>query len=114
MTLPTMNAALDDSYRFCEKLARRQARNFYPAFRVLPHGQRRAMCALYAFMRIADDLSDEPGAVADKCKNLAAWRGALRAALTGVYTHPIHAALHDTVTMRNDCGTACATRPIGP
>jgi len=92
-----MNSELDDSYRYCENLARRQAHNFYPAFRVLPRGQRRAMCALYAFMRIADDLSDEPGATEDKVHYLAAWRRSLRAALTGAYTHPIHRALHHTV-----------------
>jgi phytoene synthase len=93
-----MNEALDESYRFCENLARREAGNFYPAFRLLPKDQRRAMCALYAFMRIADDLSDETGAPLDKRRRLADWRRALRQALTGTYTHPSHAALHHTVT----------------
>jgi phytoene/squalene synthetase len=36
------------SYAYCERVARTQAANFYPAFRVLPRPQRRAMCALYA------------------------------------------------------------------
>lgn len=94
----SMDATLDKSYRYCETLARREARNFYPAFRVLPKDQRRAMCALYAFMRIADDLSDEPGAVEDKRRSLAGWRAALRQALAGAATHPIHPALHHTVT----------------
>ena len=93
-----MDAAIDKSYRYCETLARREARNFYPAFRVLPKDQRRAMCALYAFMRIADDLSDEPGAVEDKRRGLSAWRQALRQALAGAATHPIHPALQDAVT----------------
>ena len=93
-----MDASLDKSYRYCETLARREARNFYPAFRVLPKDQRRAMCALYAFMRIADDLSDEPGAVEDKRRGLAAWREALRQALAGTVTHPIHPALQDALT----------------
>lgn len=85
------------SYRYCEALARREARNFYPAFWVLPRPQRLAMCALYAFMRIADDLSDEPAPVEHKRTSLAAWRRGLRQALTGHFTHPSHAALAHTV-----------------
>jgi phytoene synthase len=91
-------SALDDSYRYCETLARREARNFYPAFRVLPRDQRRAMCALYAFMRIADDLSDEPGEAEQKQAQLGGWRLALRAALEGAYAHTLHPALHHAVT----------------
>ena len=93
-----MDASLDESFRYCENLARREARHFYPAFRLLPKDQRRGMCALYAFMRIADDLSDEPGAVEDKRRRLAEWRQTLRQALAGVYAHPSHPALHQTVT----------------
>ena len=52
--LPSLSA----SYAWCERLARRQAGNFYHAFRLLPAAQRRAMCALYAFMRVSDDLTD--------------------------------------------------------
>src|SRR5437763_16718204 len=85
------------SYRFCEALARREAGNFYPAFRVLPRPQRLSMCALYAFMRIADDLTDEPGPVAAKRANLAAWRRGLGRAWHGDFSHPSHAALADTV-----------------
>jgi phytoene synthase len=92
-----MNAALARSYRCCEEVTRRVAGNFYPAFLLLPAAQRRAMCALYTFMRIADDLSDEPMPVAVKRQKLADWRGGLRQALTGDYQHPVHSALHDTV-----------------
>lgn len=93
-----MDAKLDESYRYCDLLARREARNFYPAFRLLPGDQRRAMCALYAFMRIADDLSDEVGAVEEKRRRLADWRQSMRQALTGAYAHPAHPALHHAVT----------------
>jgi phytoene synthase len=91
-------AALDDSYRHCESIARREAANFYPAFRVLPRDQRRAMCALYAFLRIADDLSDQPGSVEIKRRQLRDWRAGLHAALAGAPAHPAHPALADTVT----------------
>ena len=92
-----MNLATARSYRWCEDVARREAGNFYPAFLLLPAPRRRAMCALYAFMRIADDLSDEPGPLPEKRARLADWRGGLHEALTGRYQHPSHAALHHTV-----------------
>jgi phytoene synthase len=55
------------------------------------------MDALYAFMRVTDDLADEPGEAAAKREQLNAWRHSLLAALGGSYSHPVHPALHDTV-----------------
>jgi phytoene synthase len=86
------------SYAYCERLARREAGNFYHAFRLLPADQRRSMCALYGFMRVADDLADGPGAAADKRGPLEDWRRRLGAALAGAYSHPLHPALHHAVT----------------
>lgn len=88
---------LSSSYAWCERLARREASNFYHAFCLLPTPPRRAMCALYAFLRVADDLIDGPQATAAKRLALAEWRRQLEAALTGVYGHPLHPALHHTV-----------------
>ncbi len=53
-------AAVKESYRYCRKLAKDRAKNFYYAFRLLDSDQRDGMCAVYAFMRHCDDLSDEP------------------------------------------------------
>ncbi len=92
-----MSLSLADSYTYCERLARREAGNFYHAFRLLPRPQHRAMCALYAFMRIADDLSDGPQSIPEKCALLDNWRKQLDLALAGTYTHRLHAALHDTI-----------------
>jgi phytoene synthase len=88
---------LADSYAYCERLARREAGNFYHAFRILPAGQRRSMCALYAFLRIADDLSDGPDDVAVKRLLLADWRRQFVDAVQGVPSHPLHPALRDAV-----------------
>jgi phytoene synthase len=85
------------SYAYCERLARRLAGNFYHAFRLLPAGQRRALCALYAFLRIADDLSDGPAPTPAKRAALASWRRQLGDALAGTYAHPVHPALHHAV-----------------
>jgi 15-cis-phytoene synthase len=89
---------LADSYAYCERVARREAGNFYHAFRLLPRPQRRAMCALYAFMRVADDLSDGPETIPEKRTLLDDWRRQLHQALAGTYTHRLHPAFHHTVT----------------
>jgi phytoene synthase len=85
------------SYDYCEKLARREAGNFYHAFRLLPRPQHSAMAALYAFMRVTDDVTDRPGDQAAKRVALKCWAQELDLALAGMYTHPLHAAFHHTV-----------------
>ena len=92
-----MTISLDHSYTYCERLTRREAANFYPAFRVLPGSQRRAMCALYAFLRVTDDLTDGPGSAAEKQNALNRWRHQFDGALFGDYTHPLHPAFHHTI-----------------
>jgi phytoene synthase len=89
--------SLAESYAYCEQLARREAGNFYHAFRLLPRPQRSAMSALYAFMRVTDDVTDGPGEPAAKQLALKSWAQELDLALSGMYTHPLHAAFHHTV-----------------
>ena len=72
-----------ESYAWCERLARREAGNFYLAFRILPREQRRAMCALYAYMRITDDIADAAGPSASNAFNWPDWGEQLHAALDG-------------------------------
>ena len=55
------------------------------------------MEALYAFMRVTDDLADEPGETSTKRDNLNRWRDSLTAALRGTFSHSLHPALADTV-----------------
>jgi squalene synthase HpnC/squalene synthase HpnD len=95
---PHSKLLLFASYFFCHQLTRTAARNFYYAFQVLPREQRKAMDALYAFMRVTDDLADEPGDVDAKRLALNEWRQRLDLALKGEYLHPIHPALHDIVS----------------
>jgi phytoene synthase len=78
-----VNDALRASYRFCGALSRREARNFYYSFLLLPPERRRSMCALYAFMRLSDDLADGPGTAVEKEAALASWRLDLDRALDG-------------------------------
>jgi len=46
------------SYRDVRRIARRSGSSFYRSFWLLPRGKRQAMCALYAFARITDDIGD--------------------------------------------------------
>jgi phytoene synthase len=88
---------LRESYAFCERVARTQAKNFYVSFLLLAPEQRRAMCAIYAFMRYCDDLSDEAG-VADRAGAIARWSDDLHAALAGQsLENPIWPAFTDAV-----------------
>ncbi len=107
--------ACAQSYEYCMKVARSRAKNFYYSFLLLSKPQRQAMCAIYAFMRYCDDLSDDPGlnprvnpgvnpdanlglnpgarrAAIDR------WRGEMEDALEGRFSrHPLWPAFHHTV-----------------
>jgi phytoene synthase len=86
---------LAESYAHCRRVARTRARNFYYSFVLLSRPQRDAMCAIYAFMRYCDDLSDEPGA---NRASIDQWRAALDQALAGrTDAHLVLPAFHDTV-----------------
>jgi phytoene synthase len=52
---------LDTAYGICRHVARTAAKNFYYGFMVLPRRKRNALSAVYAFMRHADDICDDPG-----------------------------------------------------
>jgi len=95
-----MTGTLERSYEYCRRVARRRARNFYYSFVLLPTEQRNAICAIYAFMRYCDDLSDEaPARDCSARESIERWRGDLDAALEGRFSgHPVWPAFHDTVT----------------
>lgn len=73
--------AIDESYAACRRMSRRAGSSFYRCFWLLPPEKRRAMDALYAFLRHTDDLGDEPGPVEPRRRSLARWRAALALAL---------------------------------
>ena len=75
--------SLKRSYDFCREIAKSRAKNFYYSFIVLPAERRRAMCAVYAFMRYCDDIVDEEAGVADKENRLNACREYLDRAYDG-------------------------------
>jgi phytoene synthase len=86
---------VEQSYQYCLRVARTRAKNFYYSFLLLSAQQRKAMCAIYAFMRYCDDLSDEPGATREPIER---WRGEMEDALEGRFSdHPVWPAFHHTV-----------------
>jgi len=70
---------IEAGYEVCRRVARGSGSSFYPSFFGLPREKRRAMDALYAFMRHTDDLADDPRA-GDAAEALRQWRAALEAA----------------------------------
>jgi phytoene synthase len=92
-------SVLLQSYRRAEAVARRRARNFYYSFLVLPAEKKRAFCAVYAFMRYCDDISDGTAGPEEKKELLRRWRRHLDSALAGdFHGDPILPAFHDTVS----------------
>jgi phytoene synthase len=93
-----MGCSVAESYEYCRRLARRTARNFYYSFLTLPRDRKRAMCVLYSFMRVTDDLGDSDEPQAAKEAALAGWQQSLeRACATGESEHPVLPALVDVV-----------------
>ena len=78
-----MDQALKAAYRDCLRLTRRRARNFYYAFLTLPGAKRRAVYAVYAFCREADDIADGEGRIEEKKADLVRLRDRLRQAAAG-------------------------------
>ena len=98
--------ALDSAYAACRAIARREAKNFYYAFVALPEARRNAICAIYAFMRQADDLADDETLSREERRRrldswLAAWRGVCDG---GATADPVFLAVRDC--------TACFQIPL--
>jgi 15-cis-phytoene synthase len=92
------DAQLAAAYRTCTQIARRQAKNFYYAFLALPKPKRDAICAVYAFMRHADDISDDESRTrAQRRADLDAWLDSWHRTAAGAQTtDPVFLALDDT------------------
>jgi phytoene synthase len=85
------------AYSVCRGITRTAAKNFYYAFLVLPRRKREALCAVYAFMRRCDDITDESSrSMQERRQKLDIWLDALHRAQLGHPTDdPILLALTD-------------------
>jgi len=72
------------AYSVCKGITRSAAKNFYYAFLVLPRRKREALCAVYAFMRRCDDITDDPNvSFAERRQRLDTWLDAIHRAQQG-------------------------------
>jgi len=98
---PTVSSnELAHAYAVCRGIAKREAKNFYYAFIALPLERRNAICAIYAFMRQADDLADDESLPREERRSkLNAWLAAWREAANGAATaDSVFLAVRDATT----------------
>jgi squalene synthase HpnC len=88
---------LNESRRYCRRLAERHYENFTVASRLLPRRLRPHVCNIYAYCRWADDLADETGDPQRSLALLEWWEGLLRQCYLGEATHPVFIALSETI-----------------
>jgi phytoene synthase len=95
--------ALADAYATCRAIAKREAKNFYYSFVALPPARRNAICAIYAFMRKADDLSDDESISRQERRlQLDQWLADWKIARIGAYTEdPVFVAVRDAAARFN-------------
>lgn len=86
------------AYGVCRHIARSAAKNFYYGFLALPARKRNALSAVYAFMRHADDISDDPSIPCElRREKLTEWMNGLRRVVDSERTDdPVLMALADT------------------
>jgi phytoene synthase len=94
---------LENAYAQCRAIAKREAKNFYYAFVALPFARRNAICAIYAFMRKADDLADDESiSIEERRRDIDSWLGAWHeAAAGGATSDPAFMAVRDAVARFN-------------
>ncbi len=92
-----MRNGLQSAYHYCQSLAKREAKNFYYGFMLLPDSQRRAIYAAYAFARQCDDIVDEGLPAGEAAPRLAAYRAALDRCLVGAPEGPVFIALRHAI-----------------
>ena len=93
-----MSDALEQAYRYCQELARQEARNFYYGFILLPPARRYAIFATYAFARGCDDIVDDDQEPEEKARRLGEYRHELEQCLNGSPAGPVFLALGDTIS----------------
>jgi phytoene synthase len=88
---------VQEAYRHCQELTRREAKNFYYGFVLLPPPKRQAICVSYAFARGCDDIADANLEPEEKVRRLAEYRRQLEQCLQGHPSGPVFLALQDTI-----------------
>jgi phytoene synthase len=88
-------ARLDACYRACRDIVRARSKTFSASALFFTPPKRRAIWAVYAFCRTADDIADRPGPARERLAALDAWERELHDAYAGRATDPIFIAFID-------------------
>ena len=88
-----MATDLQAAYQECRRITRREARNFYYAFVLLPSERRRAIYVAYAFCRYCDDAVDSESSTDEKLLRLAELRRLLAQCYEGHADEPVFVGL---------------------
>lgn len=95
---PGHSHSLEESFAFCERIARAHYENFPVASFFIPREKRKYVWSVYAFARVADDFADEGDASPERrLEQLAKWGEYLEATFRGNPPHPIFIALGETM-----------------
>ncbi len=86
---------LDQSYRACRELTKTASKTFYMASLFLGPEKRRAIWAIYAFCRTADDIVDRNTPATERLASIDELERKLIAAVRGYASEPIFVAYHD-------------------
>jgi len=86
---------LESSYRLCRDIAKAHSKTFYFASLFLSAEKRRAIWAVYAFCRTADDIVDRSSPASDRLDAIDVWRRRLLRAYDRSPDHPLMVALAD-------------------
>ena len=92
-----MDRELKEAYEACSTITRQEARNFYFAFITLPRVKRRAIYAIYAFCREADDIADGDTDLVEKIDAFTRLRKRLTAVIEGKPQTLTDLALSDAI-----------------
>ena len=97
-----VNDRLEQDYQVCETIIKRYSKSFYYAFSNLPEQNAKAVYAIYAFCRKADDLVDETSETDKQIENLDNFSKELDAFCEGnIPNTPMWRALYDTCERYN-------------
>ena len=88
---------VDASYALCREIAKEHSKTFYFASLFLTPEKRRAVWAIYAFCRTADDVADSVQPAAERLAAIDDWQRRLISAYDGRPDHPLFVAFADAV-----------------
>ncbi|MEO0511891.1 MAG: phytoene/squalene synthase family protein [Planctomycetota bacterium] len=80
---PHANGAAE-GFAQATEITRERARNFYYGLRLAPKAKRDALFALYAWMRVGDDIADDPRPLHERRSDFESFRGKSLRAFEGV------------------------------